>query len=491
MISLLPAKKSLRAPLLALVLLALMPASRAIASPTQATIMQDDRQLVSGSARQRAKRLDELQALGADIVKVRVNWRYIAPGGRRKPRRFDATNPAAYPARAWAPYDDLVRGAIARGMQVYMQLGSNAPNWATRGRPSAITRPNAGEFAKFVKAVGLRYSGSFGGPTPLPRVALWSVWNEPNLASWLAPQYNRRVPVAADIYRALVYGASDGLKASGHAGDQLLIGELLPFVRSGRTGNIKISPLGFLRQLACVDGHYRPFSGQAAAQHGCRRFKRLPGTGLAYHPYTLAGGPDVATPSRDDASIGNLARVVHALDTLSRRGRLESQRMALWITEFGFQTNPPDPYQSPLRRVPGFMGESEWIAYHNPRVVSYSQYPLVDDPSPRRGFGGFHSGLRYRNGKPKAGVYQAFGLPLYVVHAGSRVEVFGGVRGARSGSSVTIESRMGARGAFQTLATVAVNQRGYFDRIFTLSGAGQRQYRFRSPRGTSRTTPSA
>ena len=52
----------------------------------------------------------------------------------------------------------------------------------------------------------------------------------------------------------------------------------------------KFSPIDFLRELACVDSHYHPFKGSAAKARGCKGYKPLPGTGLAYHPYTLAGG---------------------------------------------------------------------------------------------------------------------------------------------------------------------------------------------------------
>ena len=88
------------------------------------------------------------------------------------------------------------------------------------------------------------------------RVTLYSDWNEVNLKTWLAPQR-----AAPRIYRRLVYAAHDGLAASGHGGDQMLIGELLPFARHGKTGKEKTRPLPFLRELACVDNHYRPYRG--------------------------------------------------------------------------------------------------------------------------------------------------------------------------------------------------------------------------------------
>jgi hypothetical protein len=319
-------------------------------------------------------------------------------------------------------------------------------------------------------------------------VTLYSVWNEPNLVSWLAPQFRRGVPYAPTVYRRLLYAASDGLGLSGHGGDQLLIGELLPFTRSGRTGGKKMRPLAFLRELACLNSRFHPYRGKAAKKRGCAgKFRTLPGTGLAFHPYTLAGGPNIRTPNRDDASIATLSRVTKTLDRLSARHRLARRRMPLWITEFGFQSSPPDRYATPIRRIPGFMGQSERIAFRNGRVASYAQYPLVDDPA----LGGFQSGLRFKNGRAKPGVYAAFRHAFYVVRrGGARVEVFGCERAASSGS-VTVESRRGRKGKWRAVATVPLNGAGYFDRVLRLSGAAHRRYRYTFGGAHSRTATPA
>jgi hypothetical protein len=495
-------------------------AGTATAKPTQPTMLQDDKVLISGSQAQRDARLDELKALGVDIVKVRVNWRGVAPSGdsRTKPS-FDATDPAAYPASAWEPYDAIVRGAAARGMGVYFQLGGSAPEWATGGkRNSAVNEPSAKEFQSFVQAVGTRYSGSFGGsagtpgtgggtpiPIPkelasviggqagataaqaptaaLPRVTLYSLWNEPNLKSWLSPQTKKKVPYSPVIYRRLLYAAADGLKASGHGSDQLLVGELLPFARSGRTGSTKLRPLTFLRELACVNSRFRPYRGKAAKLRGCSgKFRKLPGTGLAFHPYTLGGGPDIKTPNKDDASIATLSRVTKTLDRLYSKRRLAMRKMPLWITEFGFQSSPPDHFATPLSKIPGFQAQSERIAYRNRRVASFSQYPLLDDAS----LGGFQSGLRLKNGKAKKGVYAGFAHTIYAVRRGSRVEVFGCERAADASSTFTIEGRVGKKGKWKTLATGRPNAFGYFVRKVRFSPGKRSQFRFRVGGATSR-----
>jgi hypothetical protein len=525
-------RKRLSLLVLALTAFVFTAAGTAIAKPSQPTMLQDDKVLVGGSQEQRDARLDELKSLGVDIVKVRVNWRSIAPAGDSgtKPS-FNAADPGAYPDGGWAPYDAIVRGATSRGMGVYFQLGGSAPEWATGGkRNSAVNEPSATEFKAFVQAVGTRYSGSYGGssgssgspsgggggggggvpiPIPkelagvirggagssagataaqapsdaLPRVTVFSVWNEPNLKSWLSPQTKKKVPYAPVVYRRLLYAAADGLKASGHGSDQLLIGELLPFARTGRTGSTKLRPLTFLRELACLNSRFRPYRGKAAKLRGCRgKFRKLPGTGLAFHPYTLGGGPNVKTPNKDDASISTLSRVTKTLDRMHSKRRLAKRKMPLWITEFGFQSSPPDRYASPLRRIPGFMGQSERIAYKNRRVASYSQYPLLDDAD----LGGFQSGLRFKSGKAKKGVYKAFAHTIYAVKRGSRVEVFGCERAATTSSTYTIEGRVGKKGKWKTLASGHPNAFGYFDRKVRFSPGKRSQLRFRVGNAASR-----
>jgi hypothetical protein len=506
------------------------------ASPTQISIVQDEQRLLHEGPAAQANALDEIQSLGAEVVKVTVNWRNIAPGGSRRPTGFLGDDPAEYAAANWVPYDTLVAGARARGLRVMFLVGGRAPEWAVGSTkaPVGSYRPSAVEFGRFVKALGTRYSGTYvpgalpaGGPPPpppcstptpsgdpcptpiaasrsfstsplaslrarladtggaLPRVDLWAVWNEPNLSGWLQPQYtSRRLPLSPQIYRGLFLAAYDGLATSGHSKDEILMGDLLPFARGGKTYPARVSPIQFLREMACVDSHYRAYRGAAAAARGCTNFKPLPGTGISYHPYTLAEGPDTLTPLADDATINDLTRLDRALSKLSRRFVLH--RMPIWITEFGFQTDPPDPFASPISLVPRYMSESEWLAYHDRRVKSYAQYPLDDDTTAGRGlarFHGFQSGIDSSAGKPKKGVYQAFRTPLFVRLVSPRsVEIFGGVRAA-GGGTVSLETTLG--GSFRPFATVALNRLGYFDRTFRLSKAAKRKFRFQDGAETS------
>ena len=443
------------------------------AGTRQVTVMQDDALLLRHDSATRARTLDEMDRLGADVVKVQVYWNEIAPQGQRKPQGFDATDPDGY---AWGVYDEIVQGAVARGMRPFLALGNRAPDWATakRGRYRGTYRPSDREFGLFARAAGARFSGSHGG---LPRVDLWSIWNEPNLFSWLAPQRARDgTPVSPTIYRKLYLAAHEGLRATGHAGDTILLGELMPL---GAGSPRKVPPLEFLREVACLDRDFRRFRGRAARVRDCRGVGRIPASGVAHHPYTPGGGVHAAG-KRDEAPIAQLGRLTRTLDAIARRGRLP-RRLPVWITEFGFQTNPPDPFQFAIRRVPGFMDESEWIAFRNRRVRSYSQYSIRDDP-PRRGGGSFlayssfQMGLRFRNGRKKPGVYDAFPMPAFVrLLGGSRVEVFGGLRpGGATRASVSARVR---GGSYRSVGSAPLNSAGYFRRVFRVRRAADAKYR--------------
>src|SRR5215217_3065663 len=442
------------------VVLAALAAPAAQASDRQLLIGQDHHAMLG----QPEATAQQFAALGTDVVKIQLYWSDVAPLGRRKPAGFDAADPASY---HWNTYPAAVNAIIAAGMRPYISIGAHAPRWASNGRGRAGTgRPSAKEFGLFAQAVGRQF----------PNVHIWSMWNEPNLFSWLSPQRKRGVPQSPSIYRRLYLAGHAGLRATGHGADRILIGELMP--RGGNSSR-KIRPLDFLREMVCLDRNYRQYRGAEARARGCTKVGRLPTSGLAYHPYTLRGGPAV-NDGPGDAAIGQLGRVTKTLNAIARRGKLP-RRLPLWITEFGYQTRPPDPYQgAPLKRAAAFMDESEWIAFRNSRVATYSQYTLYDDP-PRPGSGplkwsSWQAGLRFRDAKKKPYVYDAFRLPVFVrTLSANRVEVFGGRRTLSSGTA-QIESNAGGA-SYRLLGSVEVNEAGYFRRVFKVNGAAQRKYR--------------
>ncbi len=445
---------------IAVLVAAAVAAPAANASSKQLLIMQDDIQVRTAPG----PTLSEFADLGADVVKVNLYWDEVAPRGRRKPSGFDGSNPAGY---AWGSYDTAVQAIIAQGMQPYLMIGGHAPRWATHGRGRAGTiRPSAKEFRKFAAAAGAHYPG----------VHIWSIWNEPNLYSWLGPQRSKGTPLSPSIYRNLYLAGHKGLSGAGHTGDTFLLGELMP---RGGTSPSKVRPLEFLREMACLDSHFRQIRGRAAKKRGCRKVGRFPASGIAYHPYTPPDGPHVPE-GRDDAAIGQLSRLRSTIDALARRGKLP-RRLPIWITEFGYQTKPPDPiFGTSLRKAASFMDESEWISFRNSRVKTYSQYTLSDDP-PRPGSGplrwsSWQAGLHFLDGRKKPYVYDAFRLPFFVrTLSANRVEVFG-ARRTLTGGTAQIESKS-AGASYRALGSVRVNSTGYFRRVFKVNGAARRKYR--------------
>jgi hypothetical protein len=470
----------IRSTLLSLAALAVLPGV-ATASSGQIALFQDDRELLQRGAGVRDTRLDELKQLGVDAIKFQLDWNAAAPGGRTRPAGFDGRDPSRYD---WAVYDGLVHAAQARGFRVMVALSPPVPGWATarRGDRFGVDRPSPDWFGRFAEAAG-RHFGS---------VDLWAIWNEPNHPRFLYPQATgHRVPFAPHLYRRLVRAAAAGLAASGHGNDRILFGELLPIGKSRIFRNNTMKPLRFLREFFCLDSRGQPLRGHAAKIRGCSSFARLTGiNGFGYHPYTRPNGPRGKEPTRDDATIRSIGRVTRVLDIAGARGRIGGGRLSFWNTEFGFQSNPPDPFQTRLARIPAFLAESEWISYRNPRVASYSQYTLVDTPVASRGdlFGTWQGGLRFASGRAKPGVYEAYRLPLLVRLLGpSAIDAWGAARPGGDGATVQLQHREG-RGDWHDLGNpiTVSNARGYFHTRLRIAGASRRSFRFRSGGFTSR-----
>jgi hypothetical protein len=488
-------------PLLAAVAVAAaVPAAPAWAGRAQVTMVEDTSLLLRRGPEVRRAALDEIDRLGVEMVKVRVQWRDLAPAPDSEARpALDARDPAAYPAAAWAPLDDVVREATLRGLRPFFMLSPPAPEWATeRGelsRHPGVLKPDPAEFSRWVEAVGRRYSGAYGG---LPAVRVWSIWNEPNHPQFLQPLSERLggglAASAPHRYRRLYVAAQRALARTGHGRDTVLFGEILP-VGQGRLGPTRlIRPIHFLREFFCVDEEYRPYRGRAASVRGCARFPPVRTSGFAYHAYTKPGGPRVALPHPDDATIGQIRRVERALDRIARTRRVR-RRLPIWNTEFGLQTEPPDcvGFGTSLGRQAAYLNEAEYLSFRRPRVRSYSNYLLVDDPVLRRfppgsneRYRGYQSGLRFGEGAsrcdspsevlpegtPKLPGYDAFRTPLYVRRASAgRVEVWGWAR-PRGRAPQAVEVLAGDR----VLRTVAA--RGPFLISLPARSAGTWQLRW-------------
>src|SRR5436309_1938361 len=96
------------------------------------SIFQDDQLLVYSPSPTVKRTLDTLRQLGVDRIRITVLWQAIAPDATstEKPNGFDPSDPAAYPATAWAPFDRIVSMARAEGIGVNFNVTAPGPLWA-------------------------------------------------------------------------------------------------------------------------------------------------------------------------------------------------------------------------------------------------------------------------------------------------------------------------------------------------------------------------
>ena len=361
----------------------------------------------------------------------------MAPGARRKPSGFDATDPSQYPG--WGRYDAVLADAHARGLKVMFALAPPAPGWATRGTRrdrEGVNRPSAREFGRFAEAAARHFPG----------VDVWTLWNEPNHPGHLYPQSVNGRPVAPHIYREMVRAGVRGLARGGAKRKPILFGELLPIGKSSTGPKRNLKPLRFLRSF---------FS----------RGKPLTGLdGFAYHPYTRPGRavPDRALggrrhdplvrANRPGAGLRARARA-HRRASASRSGTPSSasrrtRRTRSWRGDrAGCRTSGRSPSSgSPIRTGASRASPS----------TRWTTRP--GDPSL------WQSGLRFADGSPKTNIYNNFRLPILVRQLGpGAVEVRGDARPTGAGAMVQVQQR-GRRGAFKNLGgPIQVrNKRGYF-----------------------------
>ena len=461
--------------------------------------------------------LDQIKRLGAERVHVYLHWTDVAPDITSTVRpSFNAADPAAYPAAGWAFFDTIISDIKARGMGIDLALVPPPPRWASgKGAPDPSThtwwRPSASEFGQFVTAVATRYSGHYippGATEPLPRVDFWSIWNEPNLGTQLAPQAidNSRVEVSPRLYRKLLDAAWTALQTTGHGHDTILIGEIAP---AGSTtglgpGNFNsMAPLRFLRALYCVDSAYRRLHGQAARLRGCPDTAagsaafaaQNPGlfnaSGFSDHPYPQGLAPNVVTPDEPDfAELAEIPKLERVLDTM--QGVYGSHtRFPIYSTEFGYQTTPPDTEAGTVspQTAAVWLNWAEYLTWRDPRIRSYDQFLLTDPPR-----GNFASGLESATGVPKPGFY-AYRMPIYLpvttTDRGHPLEVWGGVRPAyfarretHRPQRVEIQLRPDSGARFETVATLNLTDPyGYFDVKLVFAGSGTVRTAWTYPRG--------
>jgi Cellulase (glycosyl hydrolase family 5) len=439
-------------------------ATRALASPGQVTTVEDPAYLL-GSEAVRQQTLTELQALGVQAIRMTVYWQNVAPSANaaRRPR-FAQADPAGY---RWGAYGELAGDVHARGMRLLIDVTGPVPRWATKGARDHLTDPSPSDYKAFMTAVGRRFGTD---------AYAFSIWNEPNLVKFLAPQFARGGrAVSPGLYRSLFFAGYDGLRAAGvHA--PVLAGETAP------VGNpITVAPLRFLRGVLCLNASYRPDA----------RCARLPAAGWATHPYIRATFPTALGGfGADDVPFGGIGRLVTALNRAASAGMV-SRDLPVYLTEFGVESYPNTISGVSLGRQSDYRSVAEYLAYLTPRVASFSQY-LLTDTAPGSGPTidpyQFQTGLYLFAGHRPKPAYAGFRLPLAVRRHGSRVSLWGLVRPARAaglGGVVSVLFADRGERSYRVLLHERFGASGYWTAAAGYRSGRHWEVRWSSPQGVT------
>jgi hypothetical protein len=338
----------------------------------------DEAQTLYGPVDQTFATLAELH-----VQEIRLNLYWGGKYGVAKTRPVHATDPSD-PAYDWTLYDRTVGEAAQHGIHVLFSV-YGTPGWANGGKAINVAPLAAVNLRNFAAAAAARYSGSFMGPDGqlLPKVREWLAWNEPNNPVFLAPQYKRTAsgyalasPAAyAKICNAIYQGVHSTLLSN----ERVACGGTAPRGNNNpKSSRPSISPLAFLR---------------AVKRAGLTTFDAW-----AHHPYyssprdtpttkpaTSNGAPVTAV------TLGNLPVLIKLVTQLYGNKRI-------WITEYGYQTNPPDTLVGvSWAKQALYLKQAFAIARANSRIDLMLWFLLRDDPDPN----GWQSGLLTTAGKHK------------------------------------------------------------------------------------------
>jgi hypothetical protein len=168
------------------------------------------------------------------------------------------------------------------------------------------------------------------------------------------------------------------------------------------------------------------------------------------------------------------------------RGRVPGGK-GIYITEFGYQTNPPDRISTITPALHArYINESDRLFYGDSRIKTVSQYQLVDVNDVSQ----YNSGLRFAGGtKRKKASYDAYRLPIVVTKRGTNlVEVYGQVRPARQArlanafSAPELQFAPPGRG-FTTVRRPGLNSVGIFRLNMRRAGATKGRWRIKWQNG--------
>jgi hypothetical protein len=316
-------------------------------------------------------RADNLRAAavdGASVLHTTATWASIAP---KKPA--NAAN-GDDPAYRLGDLDDLVNQAGIYGMRVMMNV-TGTPKWANGGKAPNVMPKRLADLTTFTRMLATRYNGRSGHGD----VALWSVWNEPNLQLFLTPQFVGKKIVGPANYAKLYKAAYAGIKA-GDPTAKVAIGET--------------SARGRDKPLAGVSASIAPgtFAKLLAQQKG------LKFDAWAHHPYpTAPSEPPLQKVRYPNVSLSTLPKFEADLKKDFHRA------VPIWITEYGHETKPGEPHGVTPAKQAAYAKQALTFAKNDPNVQMFIWFVFRDSAG-----NPWQSGLYSPSGAPKP-AYSQFG----------------------------------------------------------------------------------
>jgi hypothetical protein len=417
--------------------------------------------------------LKRMRAMRATISRSAVFWRTVAPAGPVRPAGFDARDPAS-PHYDWSRVDGFVRSTARIGIKPLLAVYA-APGWAEgitagdrerrRGDAGAY-RPSPEDYRDFAYALARRYDGSFPDPSrpgqTLPRVRYFQAWNEPNLDRYLAMPQGQSSQ-ASKHYVGLLNAFYDAVKGVSRSNLVITAGTA-PFKFAGAD----VHPQVFIRRMLCL----RRSGGRLRLQPRCE-VPRARFDALAHHPYTLHGKPTTRALSRDGGALGNMGQIKRMLDYAERHRRVSPRsQKGLWVTEFGWISDPParGGVGKPLGVHARYTSESLWRLWRS-GVSTVVWFALEDQPD-------WPGGLYFASGTPKPAA-QAFRLPFVAIQRGRGLEFWGMAPG---GGRAKIEIARATGKRWRRATVVRSSAGGIFRRRVSRGRAGSYRARVLSGR---------
>jgi hypothetical protein len=387
------------------------------------------------------------RAAGATFVRIALDWSGVVGNSKTRPKSLRATDPED-PHYDWAGWDRQLKLADENHLEPILLVGG-FPQWARKRYGKDVYRPDPVAFGEFMTAVARHYSGD---SDDVPRVRYWQIWNEPNHVG----QKNLKEG-AADWYRDLVNRAAAAVHGV-HDDNLVIAGNTSPFTRTTAVG-----PLFFMRQLLCLrDGATKPPTCDKPIHFDI----------WAHHPYT-AGGPTHHAADSDSVSIGDLPEMKRLLDAAVRNGEVISSHRPIpfWVTEFSWDTNPPDPQGVPIKLQVRWVAEALYNMWKD-GVSLVVWWRIRDDPVGKSFYqsGLYARGPTIKSDHPKLTFY-AFRFPFVAYPAESgRVSVWGRTPWSRSGG-VVVEQEVGTE--WESVGKFDADDHGIFSGYVRRHGDGR------------------